>query len=186
MNKGRRVVSSFVITAVIWLIIVVILVILSISFKNEIDAYYKQPFCDGLCPSIGLGIKFPAKDMDLMIERYSIYLQENTGTPQFYERVKDLILENYTLVGDTYYYNKYLASGIQVYESINLILPVIIAASLFVIAMLSFVICLYRCNEENKIRMSKPFALIMIILSYISCNVYAVYRFMKGYKEIVE
>ena len=183
MNKGRKIIYSFAITSAVWLAVIAALVIIAICFKVKIDEYYKTPLCEGLCPSIGLGLTFPEKDMDLMIERYSIYRMEEYGTPQFYDRVKDLILEHYTLVGDTYYYNPYLQSGIYAYENINLLPFILVSAGLFMISTLAFALCIKRCSKD-KIRMTKPYAFIMIILSYLSCDVYAVYRFMKGYREI--
>lgn len=183
MNKGRKIVFSFFITSAIWLAVLATLVILFLILQSKINEYYAEPFSSGLCPSIGLGIKFESRDMDLMIEKYAVYLQETTGTPQFYDRVRDNILEHYTLVGDTYYYNNYLASGVQAYEAINLIPFIIVSSVLFVVSLTSFALCIRRCCED-KIRITKPYAVVMIILSFLSCNVYSAYRFVKGYKEI--
>ena len=183
MTKGRKIVLSFVVTSAVWFAALTAFVVFFLLLQSKINEYYVEPFSNGLCPSIGLGIKFVSKDMDLMIERYSMYLYETTGTPQFYDRVRDNILEHYTLVGDTYYYNKYLESGVQVYESINLIPFITASTALFIVSLTSFILCIRRCCED-KIRMTKPFAIVMIILSYLSCNVCAIYRFTKGYKEI--
>ena len=140
MNKGRKIVFSFIIASAIWFAVLATLVILFLLLQSKINEYYAEPLSSGLCPSIGLGIKFASRDFELMIERYAVYLQETTGTPQFYDRVRDRILENYTLVGDTYYYNNYLASGVQVYEAINLIPYIIVSSALFVISSTSFVL----------------------------------------------
>ena len=183
MNKGRKIVLSFSITSAIWLAVLATLVILFLLLQSKIKEYYAEPFSGGLCPSIGLGIKFASKDMDLMIEKYAVYLQETTGTPQFYNRVRDTILENYTLVGDTYYYNNYLASGVQALEAINLVPFIIVSSVLFIISLASFVLCVRRCCED-KIRITKPYAVVMIILSCLYCNAYALYAFVKEYKEM--
>ena len=183
MNKGKRTILSFSIVSAIWFGVLCALIVLMLLFKAKIDEYYIEPINQGLCPSVGLGVRFISKDMDLMIEKYAAYLQETTGTPQFYDRVKDEILEHYTQVGNTYYYNNYLLSDVQIYESINLIPYLVVSSVLFVISLTAGISCIRRCSED-KIRITKKFAIVMIILSCLSLNVYSAFRFIKGYKEI--
>ena len=110
MNNGKRVIISFLVATIIYLAIFIALTVLVAIILYTIGKYNKEPLSQGLCPSVGLNKTFLLKDLDMLIERYQIYLQEETGTPQFYDRVKQLIEENYTLIGDKYYYNMYLES----------------------------------------------------------------------------
>lgn len=183
MNNGRRVVISFLVATIVYFLIMLTLAFIVGFILYTIGKYNNEPLSQGLCPSVGLNKTFLLKDLDMLIERYQIYLQEETGTPQFYDRVKELIEENYTLIGDKYYYNMYLESGIIPLEKIDLVIFILIDFFLFAASLISLFQSKLRCHD-NKIALTKPFAIGMIITSIISLNIYALYKYIKGYKEL--
>ena len=183
MSNSKRVLLSFLIYSIIYFMVIIALALITAFIMYQIGMYNKEPLSQGLCPSVGLNKTFLLNDLDMLIERYQIYLEEETHTPQFYDRVKELIEENYTLIGNKYYYNMYLESGIIPLEKINLIPFIIIDLLPLGLSLASFLQSKQRYSE-GKIEINKRYCMGMIISSILTLNVYTIYKYVKAYKSL--
>ena len=177
INKQKRMLIFYVINIVLFIIVIA----LSITVLVLTNTNTSEPTTEGLYPSIGLGNYFPESELDHWIDELALALYEKNGVPQMYERVRDLILENYTLIDGTYYYNGYeippdysaLILQFSIYFFIFAVLLVIGAS-----ALLLFIHNVYKKEEYNT-----KWLVFTIAMSILSLNIYSSYKMIKALRK---
>lgn len=172
MEKGNRIVISFIITSVVIFTSLLVFVLVSISIRVSANSIA------GLCPSIGLGKSFSSNDLNSLTGLYSVYLEDSSGISHSFDETKRVILNNYTMVGAKYYENTYSS---LMENNLLVMLPLIISFIFMLDSSVASLIISINKNNNNHMIVDKNLPLIMIGLSLLSLNFYALYRFIQKY-----
>ena len=100
IDKQKRMLVFYIVNIILFLIVVGLSLTVMLITKTNTS----EPTTQGLYPSIGLGNYFPESELDHWIDTLALELYDKNGVPQTYERVRDIILEHYTLIDGVYYY----------------------------------------------------------------------------------
>ena len=177
LDKRKRIVISYSIGVFLFLVVTVLCLVVIILSKQKLDETSTQ----GLYPSIGLGRYFADNRFDYYVDKLYIELHDVNNADIMGDQVREMILDNYTLLGDTYYYNEYIPY-LQYVVLIKQFLIYVIIAGIFLIisifALLFFILKIYK-NEEC----SKGSYIIVTLLSFLSLDMYAFYKLMKIRRE---
>ena len=105
-------------------------------------------------------------------------INEKYGVPQFYDRVKELIDENYILVGNTYYYRDYLNANPFLYD--NRIFIILAGIFYFLVFIWGASLLLFTDSiKDNEIVLTKRKKFFLIITCYLSLNFYSAFKFLR-------
>lgn len=179
MTKINKYKLSFLITIIVLIAIILIFTILAVVIGAKRDWIETRMDLQGLYPSIGLGKYFKADKLDYLIDRYIMEINEKYGVPQFYDRVKELIDENYILVGDTYYYRDYLNANPFLYD--NRIFIILAGIFYFLVFIWGASLLLFTDSiKDNEIVLTKRKKFFLIITCYLSLNFYSAFKFQRS------
>ena len=177
IDKQKRMLVFYIVNIILFLIVVGLSLTVMLITKTSTS----EPTTQGLYPSIGLGNYFPESELDHWIDTLALELYDKNGVPQTYERVRDIILEHYTLIDGVYYYNGYTIPAD--YSSLELQFSIyfIIFTVLLVIgtaALLMFIANIYKKEEYDTKKVW-----LTIVLSILSLNIYSSYKMIKGVRK---
>lgn len=143
----------------------------------------ENPNLQGLYPSIGLGQSFKENELEKYVGLFGVELQRITGTPMYGDRVREIILDDYTLVNGVYYYNDYLAANPPSKDLILLVF-IITAVLLFFLAISVFAFIYYKKCMLKNVHFSKKEATCIAIFAFLSLNLYGFVIMLKNSKEL--